>query len=42
MANISGHLMSTLNPSHLPNGTGAYFVSGIKNIEIDLKRGIIK
>jgi hypothetical protein len=31
MANISGHLMSTLNPSHLPNGTGAYFVSGLPN-----------
>jgi hypothetical protein len=28
MANIGGHLMSTLNASHLPNGTGQYFVSG--------------
>lgn len=29
MANIGGHLMSTLNPSHLPDGNGGYFVSGI-------------
>jgi hypothetical protein len=28
MANIGGHLISNLNASHLPNGTGAYFVSG--------------
>jgi hypothetical protein len=33
MANINGHLMSSLNSSHLPNGAGGYFVSGIKNIE---------
>jgi hypothetical protein len=31
MANIGGHLMSTLNASHLPNGTGQYFVSGLQN-----------
>ena len=30
MANIGSHLMSTLNSSHLPNGTGSYFVSGMK------------
>jgi hypothetical protein len=30
MANIGGHLMPTLTSSHLPNGTGTYFVSGIK------------
>lgn len=34
MANIGGHLMPTLNASHLPNGTGSYFVSGIENIFI--------
>jgi hypothetical protein len=31
MANVGGHLMPTLNSSHLPNGTGTYFVSGLTN-----------
>ena len=28
MANISGHLMSTMNPAHLSDGVGGYFVTG--------------
>lgn len=28
MANVSAHIMSALNPSHLPDGAGAYFVTG--------------
>jgi hypothetical protein len=28
-ANINGHLMSNLNPTHLSDGAGTYFGSGI-------------
>jgi hypothetical protein len=41
MTNTSSHLMSTLNPSHLTDGTGSYFVSGIKNIFIDIHNIIL-
>ncbi|CAF4440165.1 unnamed protein product, partial [Rotaria magnacalcarata] len=27
MANVGAHIMSALNPAHLPDGTGNYFVS---------------
>lgn len=30
MANTNSHLMSTLNPVHLPDGAGPYFVTGTK------------
>jgi hypothetical protein len=29
MTNTNSHLMATLNPAHLTDGTGTYFVSGI-------------
>ncbi len=29
MTNTGNHLMSALNPAHLTDGSGSYFVSGI-------------
>jgi hypothetical protein len=37
MPNIGNHLMSSLNPTHLTDGAGTYFVAGIKMIfDIDI------
>jgi hypothetical protein len=30
MTNSGSHLMTTLNPAHLSDGAGSYFVSGTK------------
>jgi len=32
MANTGSHLMSTLNPAHLTDGAGTYFVSGLTDL----------
>ncbi|CAF2410547.1 unnamed protein product [Rotaria sp. Silwood2] len=37
MTNTSSHLMSTLNPAHLSDGTGSYFVSGLSDLASNYK-----
>ncbi|CAF3830651.1 unnamed protein product [Rotaria sordida] len=37
MTNTSGHLMSTLNPAHLSDNVGSYFVSGLNDLGSNYK-----
>ncbi|CAF1007297.1 unnamed protein product [Adineta steineri] len=37
MTNTNSHLMSTLNPAHLSDGAGSYFVSGLTDLASNYK-----
>ncbi|UJR21065.1 hypothetical protein I4U23_024165 [Adineta vaga] len=37
MTNTSSHIMATLNPAHLSDGTGSYFVSGLTDLASNYK-----
>ncbi|CAM2711919.1 unnamed protein product [Rotaria socialis] len=37
MSNTGSHLMSTLNPNHLSDNTGSYFVSGLSDLASNYK-----
>ncbi|CAF0825078.1 unnamed protein product [Adineta ricciae] len=37
MTNTSSHIMATLNPAHISDGTGSYFVSGLTDMASNYK-----
>ena len=34
MTNTSSHIMATLNPAHISDGAGSYFVSGMYTMKV--------